>query len=77
MPADSPRNSGWSSSAVNTATVSRRSWYSSMSRLMNFAGDAAAACRNSGVSDDTMCATASSNAHGLCGATVDDTLIDT
>ena len=48
-----------------------------MSRLMNFAGDAAAAWRNSGVSDETMCATASSNAHGLCGATVEDTLIDT
>ena len=36
-----------------------------------------AARRNSGVSDSTTCATASSNAQGECGATVDDTLIDT
>ncbi len=77
MPASSWENSGWSSSVVNTATVRSRSRYSSMSRLMNFAGVAAAARRNSGVSESTTCSTASSNAQAECGATVDDTLIDT
>ncbi len=62
---------------MKTAIVRSRSLYSSMSRLMNFAGLAAAARRNSGRSFSTMSSTAWSNAHGECGCTVDETLIET
>jgi hypothetical protein len=62
---------------VNTAIVRSRSLYSSMSRLMNLVGLEAAARSNSGVRLETTCSTSASKAHGECGATVEDTLIET
>ena len=48
-----------------------------MSRFTNFCVDAVAAMSNNGLSSSTMSSTAASKAHGLLGATVDDTLIET
>lgn len=62
---------------MKTATVSSRSRYSSMSKLMKLGVEFRAARRNTGRSESMMWPTASSNAHGLCGATVADTLTDT
>jgi hypothetical protein len=47
-----------------------------MSRLMNVAGDVDAASSYSGASVSTAWATASSNAHGVCGATTADTFTE-
>ncbi len=77
MPASRSRSSGSSSRRVKTAIVRSRSLYSSMSRLMNLGLGKDAARSNSGVNCSTMSSTAASNAHGLCGATVEDTLIET
>ncbi len=62
---------------MKTSSVTSRSLYSSMSRLMNFGVGEAAASANSGSSCSTVRTTVSSKAHGLCGATVEDTLIET
>ncbi len=62
---------------MKTAIVRSRSLYSSMSRLMNLRGLLCTARRNSGRSFAMMSSTAWSNAHGECGCTVDETLIDT
>ncbi|MCY1380000.1 hypothetical protein D9M69_677760 [compost metagenome] len=77
MPASRFLNSGLSRILVKTAMVMSRSLYSSMSRLMNLGFGKDAALANSGVSFSTTCSTASSKAHGECGATVEETLMET
>ena len=81
MPASRFLNSGLSRIRVKTAMVMSRSLYSSMSRLMNLAfwppAAKDAARVKSGVSFSTTCSTASSKAHAECGATVEETLMET
>ena len=77
MPASTAANSGSSSTARNAAAVSSKSWYSSMSRLMNVTGVLEAAVRSSGRRASTTRCNDPSKSHGLSCDTTAETFTDT